>query len=228
MNTYRILLLQLPVIAMMTFATSCSEQARHKTLTVFFTGVPSNKDERKESANDQLAKRTRSEKDGPLLSFHSYFTSKQCGVCHKTSFTQSLNRRAPTGVPVMYFDSEGENATPQLPFREICVNCHANRSPTFASENNLWLHAPATKGGCTICHVPHQSRFPALLKGTPANLCTMCHPEELIKFSKSHSESKDCSLCHTPHLGKDKLLLIQDYKEVRWLPEPVTYIFKKK
>ena len=111
-----------------------------------------------------------------------------------------------------------------LSSRQVCVNCHVNRTPKFASENNLWIHAPVTKENCTVCHHHHPRSSdvsnPYLLRDKPANLCVKCHSEGLIRMSKSHQQSRNCVECHNPHLGRNKLLLIKDYKEVKRLPKP--------
>ncbi len=158
--------------------------------------------------------------DTSIISSHRYFTSKKCGRCHQTSFSQSFSGIAQSGMTTVSLRGEGTADNQRLPLKKICVSCHVNRSDIFASTNNLWLHAPVTKGNCIFCHLPHQSRYPALLRDKTDNLCILCHSEGLIKLTKSHRELKDCLLCHTPHLGKDKLLLLKDYKEVRRLPEP--------
>ncbi len=113
-----------------------------------------------------------------------------------------------------------------LASKQICVNCHVNRTAEYAEANNLWLHAPVTKENCIFCHHHHprssQSPIPYLLRNIPEKLCTTCHSKGLIRQSKSHQESNDCIKCHNPHLGKNKSLLIKDYKEEKRLPKPAS------
>lgn len=215
-------LARLLLLVTIILATSCSEQTRYKALTFFFTGVPSSADERRAQERVHEESRVKNGVDRSILSSHSYFTSKKCGRCHLTSLSQSFSRAAQRGMPTVSLRGEGTAENPRLPLKKICVTCHVNRSDIFASANNLWLHAPVTKGNCIFCHFPHQSRYPALLIDKAENLCIMCHSEGLIKLTNKHRELKDCLKCHTPHLGKDKLLLIKDYKEVRRLPEPTS------
>lgn len=225
MKAYRLLLPKLILIVIMTtLAASCSEHTRYKALTFFFTGVPSSEDEKRTLERAHHEAITMKEGDTSLFSSHSYFTSKKCGRCHQTSFSQSFSGTAQNAIPTVSLRGEGTANNPRLPLKRICVSCHVNRSDIFASTNNLWLHAPVTKGNCIFCHFPHQSRYPSLLKDKTENLCLMCHSVGLIKLTQKHKELKDCLKCHTPHLGKDKFLLLKDYKEVRRLPEPISDI----
>ena len=213
-------------VVMVSMVPGCNQQTRYKTLTFFFTGVPSPEDERKKKESAQQAEAAMNKKKGEESQFssHSYFTSKKCGECHQTSFTQSFGRVSRTAIPTMSFGDDTATGTTRLPLKKVCVNCHENRTAAFASANNLWLHAPVTKNNCIVCHTPHQSKYPDLLKDTTEKLCTMCHSEGLIRLTKSHQELKDCLECHTAHLGKDKFLLVKDYKEIRLLPDPASAI----
>lgn len=201
-------------------AAGCKRQTRYEVLSFFFTGVPSPEEEdRRKLAEDQRSL----SKDGKtvsLFSSHSYFTAKRCGECHQISITQNFSGPSRSGMPTISFGSDEAAGGGRLPLKKICIGCHENRSATFASANNLWLHAPVTKDNCLVCHDPHRSKNPDLLKDETEKLCTMCHSEGLIRRTKSHQELKGCLECHNPHLGKDKFLLVKDYKEIRNLPVP--------
>jgi DmsE family decaheme c-type cytochrome len=54
---------------------------------------------------------------------------------------------------------------------ETCYTCHADKRGPF-----LWEHAPASED-CTLCHTPHGSIHPALLKKRPPLLCQQCHSQ---------------------------------------------------
>lgn len=200
----------------------CNQHTRYQVLSFFFTGVLSPEEEREQKQRAQQVQTAGSEKAEAqtLVSSHSYFTSRKCGECHQVSSMQSFGGTARSGMPTISFAGEASGSKTRLPLKRVCVSCHENKSAEFASTNNLWLHAPVTKGNCFVCHEPHQSRYPDLLKDEAEKLCTMCHSEGLIRLTKSHRELKGCLECHTAHLGKDKSLLIKDYKEVRQLPKP--------
>lgn len=72
-------------------------------------------------------------------------------------------------------DIHGEDGTGLLVkanLREKCTSCHADKRGPF-----LWEHEPAAED-CTICHDPHGSNQPYLLKKRPPQLCQECHDPE--------------------------------------------------
>ncbi|TFG84264.1 MAG: DmsE family decaheme c-type cytochrome [Chromatiales bacterium] len=54
---------------------------------------------------------------------------------------------------------------------ETCYSCHAEKRGPF-----LFEHAPASED-CALCHAPHGSIHPALLKKRPPLLCQQCHSQ---------------------------------------------------
>jgi DmsE family decaheme c-type cytochrome len=52
---------------------------------------------------------------------------------------------------------------------ETCYGCHAEKRGPF-----LWEHAPARED-CAICHEPHGSNHPSLLRSRGPYLCQQCH-----------------------------------------------------
>jgi len=50
-----------------------------------------------------------------------------------------------------------------------CYSCHAEKRGPF-----LWEHAPVRED-CSICHEPHGSNNPTLLKTRMPQLCQQCH-----------------------------------------------------
>ena len=199
----------------------CTPQNSYEVLSFFFTGVPSPEEEERLKAEQQQKVTDKDAEVAPSFSSHSYFTARKCDACHQITLTQNFGGASKSGMPAIQFGGGTDAGGSRLPLKKLCVNCHENRSETFASENKLWLHAPLTKDNCLVCHDPHRSRYPDLLKDETEKLCTMCHSEGLIRLTRSHQELKGCLECHTPHLGKDKLLLKKDYQEIRKLPEPV-------
>ena len=206
----------------MILISGCAQPTKHELLSFFFTGVPSPEEEREGEQRTLQARTAMNQKaEGrSLFSSHSYFTSKKCGECHQVSSTQSFGRSARSGMPTISFGTGGGAGEKRLPVKKVCVSCHENRSAAYASANSLWLHAPATKYNCIVCHDPHQSSYPDLLKDDTDKLCIMCHSKGLIGLTKEHRELKDCLKCHNPHLGQNKFLLVKDYKEIRRLPTP--------
>lgn len=54
---------------------------------------------------------------------------------------------------------------------DTCYSCHAEKRGPF-----LFEHAPASED-CALCHAPHGSIHPALLKKRPPQLCQQCHSQ---------------------------------------------------
>lgn len=52
---------------------------------------------------------------------------------------------------------------------EACLDCHQEKVGPF-----IWEHPPVVED-CSICHVPHGSNQPALLKRRAPQLCQACH-----------------------------------------------------
>jgi len=101
----------------------------------------------------------------------------------------------------------------------FCVGCHevhvTRRPGLIKSEGNTCLrcheaeqgvksHAEAALQPCALCHDPHQSAYPSMLRGEALSLCRKCH-ESIAKrqigsrsFHKPLGDGK-CFTCHTPH-----------------------------
>ena len=82
-----------------------------------------------------------------------------------------------------------------------CFECH-ERS-TFKGEV---VHQPVARGECASCHVPHVSRYPALLRNASVELCRDCHTTfmkalEERKFQHKPVKKGECGACHTPHVS---------------------------
>lgn len=91
----------------------------------------------------------------------------------------------------------------------LCFTCHSDKQEDF--EKKKFKHA-AAESDCTVCHSPHSSDEPAVLKDKTNQLCFMCHSdkqEELEHKSFAHAPIKDvgCSTCHNPHTADFSPLL---------------------
>lgn len=98
----------------------------------------------------------------------------------------------------------------------LCLSCHQHTAHFI-----LWKkypHGPASSFQCVLCHEPHSSWYPFMLKKEPNNLCTTCHSEKKtgrhilagFLYGDSHpvsgwddplEEGKhlNCASCHNPH-----------------------------
>ena len=204
------------------FFVGCANQTHHELLSFFFTGVPIPEAELLvDIGSDQPTSVIEKQVNAKVVySSHVFYTQKQCNECHVAFMFRKFGE-SKTAVELATIGKELNDSGPQQQQHiKNCESCHDRLSATYAVKNNLWRHAPVSRGNCTVCHTPHQSRYSALLKDSSEKLCIMCHSQGLITLTKSHKQLKDCMTCHNPHLGKDKYLLVSDYKESALVVEP--------
>jgi len=196
-------------------AGGCTPTARHKFLTVVFTGVPPLEGEAAEDA-DPLpveiplsAEQLRREKHQVVtdLWVHGPYGAKQCQHCH--DFDESTNIRSKRRRS---FSSISASIEPQQEYslKQLCVGCHASHSSSYAEEHSLSMHEPSVAGICTVCHRPHQARRQFMLLGEDnRELCTRCHEPAGIKLVGAHANNPgaDCISCHNAHVGTTTSLL---------------------
>jgi len=101
---------------------------------------------------------------------------------------------------------KGTGALVKASSREKCTSCHAEKRGPF-----LWEHAPAAED-CMLCHKPHGSNQPALLRKRPPLLCQECHspsghPSYSYDGSKLPASAflgvKGCVNCHSQVHGSN-------------------------
>lgn len=88
----------------------------------------------------------------------------------------------------------------------LCSACH----DSVTEEENV--HFPASED-CTLCHNPHGSEVPTMLKSkNQSDLCFACHDEEIMAGQYKHGPAAvgACSMCHNPHSSPfEKMLRVQ-------------------
>jgi len=159
----------------------------HKTLSVFFDGVPEMNDSLKIAAN-QVVKKTDTVIVKELAANnlaenkagHPPFTMKKCRTCHDP-------------------DRKGKMIEPQP---GLCYQCHEAYNVKFE-------HGPVVSGNCTACHSPHNSDNPKLLLNVGQALCINCHDATRLATTQEHENIGDqpCTNCHNPHGGNKKYFL---------------------
>jgi DmsE family decaheme c-type cytochrome len=100
---------------------------------------------------------------------------------------------------------DGKGLKVSMSLREKCTSCHAEKRGPF-----LWEHQPAAED-CTLCHSPHGSNLPALLKKRPPQLCQQCHAaagHPSVSYDGSRVPSvflsvKGCLNCHSQTHGSN-------------------------
>ncbi|MBZ5535943.1 MAG: DmsE family decaheme c-type cytochrome [Acidobacteriia bacterium] len=88
-----------------------------------------------------------------------------------------------------------------------CMKCHADKQGPFVFE-----HAPLREEGCTICHIPHGSNNPKLLKRNEVRiLCLECHsnagtvgaPDTPSFHNQATARFQNCTTCHVKIHGSN-------------------------
>ncbi len=210
-HTLMILLFAVPLAG-------CNPQTRHKALTFFFTGVPPLDAIEKQPAAREPKPITTPEKPIKVtparLFSHPVWQAGRCSSCHDTTatfMTPGLN-----GKSTKIFETGGGMPGKLiLPKNKICLQCHTDKTPMRALEDNLWLHNTTAKGNCLACHDPHQSKHKSILRQPTAVLCLPCHKKGLYLTTPIHQTKKECLSCHNPHMGINKNLLTKEYKEIK-------------
>ncbi len=131
-----------------------------------------------------------------------------CYSCHgemRADFSKTFHHRVNEGL-IKCTDCHNQHGgflTKQLRSTaaqdQICLKCHTDKAGPFVYE-----HAPVRIEGCVICHVPHGSANPRLLKRSQVNLlCLECHTLTVDSGAPSipsfHNQSikyQACTMCH--------------------------------
>ena len=164
----------------------------HRALTAVFDGVPDLPpvevlceeymgDKYKEFYDDLAAKAALQagvDQKGELriVSSHPPYAEKNCGGCHNFKATNLLIR----------------------PKDQLCYVCHKDfvKGP--------YVHGPIAVADCLACHVPHDSKHPALLQQAKSTICNKCHHEERLA-AHMHEQviehQMECVDFHDPHSG---------------------------
>lgn len=202
--------------------TGCSHDMRMQLLSIFFTGVPGidapSEEEtaslkaaveadfkKKNPSKAELARRAAMEPfRGPYV--HGPYAAGSCEQCHELAAGGfSFGNKA---------DPTKKNIVPgkfKRPPYEICVECHTSKGNAAVQAAGLRLHGPAWL--CTTCHLPHSSKYRYLLKAEATKLCLECHGDGYIHDKELHTAVGDCLQCHNPHLGRDAMMLRDDFRE---------------
>ncbi len=97
---------------------------------------------------------------------------------------------------------------------ELCAGCHRDLLEGPGGEAWAVPHPPVDEGKCRLCHRPHTSRKPSLLKSAMPKVCRPCHQDFFKKLQKApegmrHRPVREgrCAACHDIHGGPEAVLL---------------------
>ena len=218
----RPVLLLLAAALLVASGPGCDRNARHDVLTFFFTGVPpldeGGKAPEKAKAPERKAPEESAKKKRVVVKAtrysHGPYASGACYLCHETSETggyRGLGKKE---------EAKGAIAKAGIvpgklvaPLRELCVRCHAAKSPEKARGEGLWVHGPVAAGYCTACHGPHAGPQPHLLVKNANDACRDCHGEGFLVGKALHEGKTECLACHNAHFGRDGRLLTSEHRE---------------
>ena len=171
---------------------SCDQATRYKTLTTLFDGVPSLPPAEDLCVDyvallevDSSLAEASEEPTGKVEksgSTHAPYGEKNCGGCHQIGKSNELIK----------------------PPTQLCFVCHAD----FIQGSHI--HGPIAVGDCLACHLPHSSRYPALLVKDRSDICSRCHREERLAagmHERLSARGMDCVECHGAHFGDNQYFL---------------------
>ncbi len=154
-----------------------------------------------------------------------------CAQCHKDKGEARAVRHFPfaQGRCMLCHRPHGSyfNKLLTKPSSVLCRDCHAqlfitgekkkisqkkvlgNRELFFiaskkvnSGDDDLYIHGAVKTGRCSVCHEPHQSDNPKILRfSETGKLCYQCHSDDLSGRDSIHPPAGDgtCDLCHSPH-----------------------------
>ncbi len=169
-------------------------EARYRTLSFFFDGVPRPGEAEAIAAAAAEARQnavaggagTGAQKSdvGTPVYYHAAYLQRLCTGCH---------------------DPQTGYDTTQVTAR-TCRKCHEGYGEPVPGD---WVHGPVVQDRCDMCHEPHKSEFAGLLKQAQPTLCFDCHDSEFVRTDPYHAklEAPRCSDCHDPHAAGNRLLL---------------------
>jgi len=171
------------IVTMVSLLLGCS----HKTLSVFFDGVPMDNDSTKmlvkkveKKPDSIIVKELAENTDVSEHSSHPPFASKKCRTCHDPERKGIMIESQPA----------------------LCYQCHDVIKEKFE-------HGPVVSGNCTQCHSPHSSDNPKLLLRVGQALCLNCHESDRLSTIPEHenTDQSPCTSCHNPHGGNKRYFL---------------------
>jgi len=88
----------------------------------------------------------------------------------------------------------------------MCTACHSDVTAQYA-----YMHGAVTGNACLMCHNPHLSALPNLLRDDGPGMCNQCHELDPDTLIPSHSTNNlNCIDCHSGHGGDTPYFIVQN------------------
>jgi predicted CXXCH cytochrome family protein len=160
-----------------------------------------------------------------LVTFHSPYAERHCSQCHLPVNIGSSQKLSPEELASIMRANVAPN--PWLlarPLDQLCSKCHRYDTSRLIEPEKLWIHAPTAQGACIVCHSPHLSEYPYMLRRQSIRLCTdQCHTGGYMLKTEVHTKPRHCLECHNPHIGMNARMLKKDFQEV-WLQPKTPWV----
>ncbi len=158
----------------------CSTATHYRVMNFLFDGVP-DPNAQAQNAGGSFIRRGN---QGQTFFIHKPLVDGPCTQCHKSESTPLVSKASVSPV--------------------ICRECHAKVDESYA-----FVHGPVASDQCVVCHSPHRSTEPHLLKVGGRNLCLQCHLsfDLSAKVAEHQDDRADCMTCHGAHGGMTPGLL---------------------
>jgi predicted CXXCH cytochrome family protein len=134
-----------------------------------------------------------------------------CMHCHKAKprlSGQYIHSALQRGCRFCHAEAHKQGAKDRLGLSldlpQLCFTCHEDKN----FRGNV-VHPPVGSGKCTVCHDPHSSDSPHLLRMEIPALCFTCHEKFDQKVVHRPVAAGTCSLCHKPHVSENRSLLVK-------------------
>ena len=131
-----------------------------------------------------------------------------CYTCHiqqRAEFNKPFRHRVNEGLVNCSDCHNVHGGTERMQVRlqadqsQTCYRCHTEKKGPWVFE-----HHPVKSEGCTICHTPHGSSNPRLLKRARINsLCLECHTDIPAGPHPQNTKSQACNMCHSAIHGSN-------------------------
>lgn len=94
-----------------------------------------------------------------------------------------------------------------------CRKCHSFIDDLY--DRGASIHPPVNQGKCVICHQPHMSDEPSLLRISQVETCGKCHDAARPPDGRQrHPAAETCTDCHNPHGGELRKFLAAEPPEL--------------